>query len=163
MLGCVHSLECLAKCTTSQEPWRQLIVAVNMVCRVQEKRHHITAELGYSESWWLKYDFYFAYCEAAFDMRYIHDYHVTWRKREQQEPAIGAPQPTAAGAVSTVVAAAEAGAGWVKQELPTDSVTQVRCDTSHARPTTSQPYGCPALRAVYRSIHLSGQYVAASF
>lgn len=95
-----------------------------------EKRHHITAELGYSQAWWLKYDFYFAYCEAAFDIKYIHDYHVTWKKAGQPEPAapLGVAQPPAAtaAAVSTVVAAAEAGAGWVKQELPTDSVTQVR-------------------------------------
>jgi hypothetical protein len=90
----------------------------------QEKRHHITAELGYSETWWRKYDFYFAYCEAAFDMRYIHDYHVTWHKSAAAEPAgsLAAAQPAA---VAAVVAAAGAGAGWVKQELPTDSFTQV--------------------------------------
>ena len=36
--------------------------------------------LGYSERFWRKYQFYFAYCEAAFDARYIHDYHVVWAK-----------------------------------------------------------------------------------
>jgi hypothetical protein len=93
----------------------------------QEKHHHITAELGYSETWWRKYDFYFAYCEAAFDMRYIHDYHVTWHKSQAAEPtgSLASAQPAAVAAVSTVVAAAGAGAGWVKQELPTDSFTQV--------------------------------------
>lgn len=102
----------------------------------QEKRHHITAELGYSDTWWRKYDFYFAYCEAAFDIRYIHDYHVTWRKGEHAEPAglAAHAQPAAGAAVSTVVAAAEAGAGWVKQELPTDSFTQVRTTPAPAHP-----------------------------
>jgi hypothetical protein len=120
----------------------------------QEKRHHITAELGYSETWWRKYDFYFAYCEAAFDIRYIHDYHVTWRKSEQQEAAgtLAYAHPASAGAVSTVVAAAEAGAGWVKQELPTDSFTQVCGNTathpagvvrpSNAAPQHSAVCGC---------------------
>jgi predicted NAD/FAD-binding protein/cyclopropane fatty-acyl-phospholipid synthase-like methyltransferase len=36
--------------------------------------------LGYSQRFWRKYHFYFAYCEAAFDARYIHDWHVTWVK-----------------------------------------------------------------------------------
>lgn len=57
-------------------------------------------------------------------MRYIHDYHVTWHKSEAQEPAgsLASAQPAA---VAAVVAAAGAGADWVKQELPTDSFTQV--------------------------------------
>lgn len=93
---------------------------------LQEKRHHITAELGYSDTWWRKYDFYFAFCEAAFDVRYIYDFHVTWQKGEQQQGTLASAQPAGVGAVSSVVAAAEAGAGWVKQELPTDSFTQVR-------------------------------------
>lgn len=102
------------------------------VCVSQEKRHHITAELGYSQTWWRKYDFYFAFCEAAFDVRYIHDFHVTWVKGQQQEHTglTAGAQPAAAAAVSTVVAAAEAGAGWVKQELPTDSFTQVTSGVS---------------------------------
>jgi hypothetical protein len=96
---------------------------------LQEKRHHITAELGYSDTWWRKYDFYFAYCEAAFDIRYIHDYHVTWLKGEQAqgEGLSGSLAATGAALPASVVAAAEAGAGWVKQELPTDSFTQVGC------------------------------------
>jgi hypothetical protein len=113
--------------------WARLIIPALMclsvcLCCSQEKRHHITAELGYSQTWWRKYDFYFAFCEAAFDVRYIHDFHVTWVKGQQQEHTglVAGAQPAAAAAVSTVVAAAEAGAGWVKQELPTDSFTQVR-------------------------------------
>lgn len=44
-------------------------------------REHIL-KIGYSERFWRKYQFYFAYCEAAFDARYIHDYHLVWRKGE---------------------------------------------------------------------------------
>ncbi len=36
--------------------------------------------LGYSERFWRKYRFYFAYCEAGFDAQYIHTYQVEWRK-----------------------------------------------------------------------------------
>jgi cyclopropane-fatty-acyl-phospholipid synthase len=36
--------------------------------------------LGYPPSWWRKWRFYFAYCEAAFDARYIHDYQVVFVK-----------------------------------------------------------------------------------
>lgn len=37
-------------------------------------------DLGYSERFWRKYRFYFAYCEAAFDARYIHTFQMTWIK-----------------------------------------------------------------------------------
>lgn len=122
------------------------------VCRPQEKRHHITAELGYSQTWWRKYDFYFAFCEAAFDVRYIYDFHVTWVKGQQHEHTgvLAGAQPAAAAAVSTVVAAAEAGAGWVKQELPTDSFTQVRATwkrhwQEQAARSSCLPPACKAL------------------
>ncbi|KAK9818144.1 hypothetical protein WJX72_007777 [[Myrmecia] bisecta] len=36
--------------------------------------------LGYSLRFWRKYRFYFALCEAAFEAKFIHNYHVTWVK-----------------------------------------------------------------------------------
>ncbi|KAL4447595.1 hypothetical protein ABPG75_004814 [Micractinium tetrahymenae] len=45
-----------------------------------EARRPEVLALGYSERFWRKYRFYFAYCEAAFDARYIHTYQVTWVK-----------------------------------------------------------------------------------
>ena len=36
--------------------------------------------LGYSEKFWRKYLFYFEYCSAAFQDKYIHNYIVTWMK-----------------------------------------------------------------------------------
>ncbi|KAL4856846.1 Tuberculostearic acid methyltransferase UfaA1 [Chlorella vulgaris] len=48
-----------------------------------EQRKEEVLALGYSERFWRKYRFYFAYCEAAFDAKYIHTYQVTWVKDEQ--------------------------------------------------------------------------------
>ncbi|PSC74866.1 cyclopropane-fatty-acyl-phospholipid synthase [Micractinium conductrix] len=48
-----------------------------------EARQEEVLALGYSERFWRKYRFYFAYCEAAFDARYIHTFQVTWVKDEQ--------------------------------------------------------------------------------
>lgn len=45
----------------------------------EEKKDDALA-LGYSERFWKKYQFYFAYCEAAFDARYIHTFQMTWVK-----------------------------------------------------------------------------------
>ena len=36
--------------------------------------------LGYSEKFWRKYLFYFEYCSAAFQDKYIHNFIVTWMK-----------------------------------------------------------------------------------
>jgi len=45
----------------------------------EAKKQHIL-ELGYSERFWRKYRFYFLYCEAGFDAKYIHTYQVSWVK-----------------------------------------------------------------------------------
>jgi hypothetical protein len=45
----------------------------------EDRKEDILA-LGYSARFWRKYRFYFAYCEAAFDARYIHTFQVTWIK-----------------------------------------------------------------------------------
>jgi hypothetical protein len=85
-------------------------------------------KLGYSEKFWLKYDFYFAYCEAGFDAKYIHNFHVTWEKRPGHAGAgTAAASDPAAGSVSAAGTTSGPGdvAGWVRQELPSDSVTQV--------------------------------------
>ena len=38
-------------------------------------------KLGYPVSWFNLFDMYFAYCEAGFEEKYIHDYHYTFVKR----------------------------------------------------------------------------------
>jgi cyclopropane-fatty-acyl-phospholipid synthase len=45
-----------------------------------ERRRDEVLELGYSARFWRKYRFYFAYCEAGFDARYIHTFQLTWVK-----------------------------------------------------------------------------------
>lgn len=45
----------------------------------EEKKDAVLA-LGYSERFWRKYRFYFVYCEAAFDAKYIHTFQMTWVK-----------------------------------------------------------------------------------
>jgi hypothetical protein len=80
----------------------------------------------------VQYDFYFAYCEAGFDAKYIHDFHVTWQKRataassSSNASAVAQARAMAAVAVGDV---AGHGVAWMKQELqqqlPSDSITQV--------------------------------------
>lgn len=88
--------------------------------------------LGYSEKFWLKYDFYFAYCEAAFDAKYIHDFHVTWTKATEGAALAGGSGVSSSDMKNVVDAVGIPGVidaagvtGWVKQELPADSGTQV--------------------------------------
>lgn len=45
-----------------------------------EENQEQIVQLGYPLRFWKKYRFYFAYCEAAFDARYIHTFQVTWVK-----------------------------------------------------------------------------------
>lgn len=71
----------------------------------------------------LQYDFYFAYCEAAFDAKYIHDFHVTWEKRQAAGGTSGSGAKSRDAPVMEVAGQLQ---GWVKQELPSDSITQVR-------------------------------------
>ena len=46
----------------------------------EARKDHIISKLGYSERFWKKYRFYFVYCEAGFDAKYIHTFQVTWIK-----------------------------------------------------------------------------------
>jgi cyclopropane-fatty-acyl-phospholipid synthase len=46
----------------------------------EDKKDYIISKLGYSERFWKKYRFYFIYCEAGFDAKYIHTFQVTWVK-----------------------------------------------------------------------------------
>jgi len=52
--------------------------------------------LGYPDTWWRKWRFYFAYCEAAFDARYIHDYQIAFVKAAEKE-AGGGPSGSGGG------------------------------------------------------------------
>eukprot|EP00775_Hariotina_reticulata_P004736 gene4736-4986_t len=80
----------------------------------KERKQEIL-KLGYSEKFWLKYDFYFAYCEAGFDAKYIHDFHVTWEKRHQGQAGAttaAVPGPAATGVGAVVATARGDMAGW---------------------------------------------------
>lgn len=35
---------------------------------------------------WCRFEFYFAYCEAAFDCRYLQDYQILWQRIETPHP-----------------------------------------------------------------------------
>lgn len=43
-------------------------------------KKELIAKLGYPASFWRKYRFYFAYCEAGFDARYILNYQVAFTR-----------------------------------------------------------------------------------
>ena len=53
-------------------------------------RKELTANLGYPASFWRKYRFYFAYCEAGFDAGYILNYQVAFTKVEEKTGGAGA-------------------------------------------------------------------------
>ncbi|KXZ44875.1 hypothetical protein GPECTOR_61g828 [Gonium pectorale] len=87
-----------------------------------EARKPEVLALGYSERFWRKYRFYFVFCEAAFDARYIHNYHVLLVK-DSAAAAQAAAQQGAGGAQPAALLPTTAGA--LVQELPTDPVTQL--------------------------------------
>ncbi|GLC46603.1 hypothetical protein PLESTB_001222700 [Pleodorina starrii] len=84
-----------------------------------ETRREEVLALGYSDRFWRKYRFYFVFCEAAFDARYIHNYHVLLVKDAQSVPAASA----ATGVAAREVAPRQASV--LAHELPSDPVTQV--------------------------------------
>ncbi|KAF5839621.1 cyclopropane fatty acid synthase [Dunaliella salina] len=95
-----------------------------------EDRRTDVLRLGYSERFWRKYRFYFAYCEASFDARYIHNFHLSWVKDTNPIPAAEQADAnrgsSAALAVSPMfnVSATSAAAEALSRELPSDPITQ---------------------------------------
>ena len=84
--------------------------------------HHAHPHVGlHSSSLAVRCRFYFAYCEAAFDARYIHNFQITWAMSAAAAPAplLGAPR-AGTGPVSL------AASGKAAAAAPTDSVTQAR-------------------------------------
>lgn len=63
--------------------------------------------------------FYFTYCEAAFDARYIHNFQITWTKAAEAGPA--EPDTVAGSADAAATAALPP-----SSRDPPDPVTQVR-------------------------------------
>jgi cyclopropane fatty-acyl-phospholipid synthase-like methyltransferase len=84
--------------------------------RWNEKHSELLA-LGYDDVFIRKYDFYFAYCEAAFAVKYIHDYIITWKRAAD----------TAGGVVRSSSGSEVAGASSLYQVgcQPTLSINQV--------------------------------------
>ncbi len=93
--------------------------------------------------------FYFGYCEAGFDGRYIHDYHLTWVKDNGNSTVFttsvsnglsNGPATTATTAVTTTSTPgqqfASAALTAMQRELPSDPVNQVLRDT-HTHTNTS--------------------------
>ena len=76
----------------------------------EENKEHII-KIGYSERFWRKYQFYFAYCEAGFDFRYIHDFHLTFKKSEDlvahPTAAVDKPRATPGQRADTAMASAD--------------------------------------------------------
>lgn len=55
-----------------------------------------------STTWNSARRFYFAYCEAAFDAKYIHDYHILWVKDAAATTALASqPLPSSAALTSS--------------------------------------------------------------
>ena len=53
-------------------------------------KKELVAKLGYPASFWRKYRFYFAYCEAGFDARYILNYQVAFTRLAEGAEGAGA-------------------------------------------------------------------------
>jgi hypothetical protein len=79
--------------------------------------------------------FYFAYCEAGFDARYLHNFHLTWVKESGDSYLTTADTPfhapVAAGATAAGVSplanawGASSAAAVLQRELPSDPVNQL--------------------------------------
>ncbi|KAG2492394.1 hypothetical protein HYH03_009340 [Edaphochlamys debaryana] len=82
-----------------------------------EQRKAEVLALGYSEKFWRKFRFYFVFCEAGFDARYIHNYHLLLVK----DANATANAASAAGSAPVLPSPASA----LMHELPTDPITQV--------------------------------------
>ncbi|GAX82389.1 hypothetical protein CEUSTIGMA_g9817.t1 [Chlamydomonas eustigma] len=84
-----------------------------------EKRRDEILALGYSDRFWRKFRFYFVYCEAGFDYRYIHNFHLVWVKKEMEEgrEALGGGHRGNTGAAAFL--------SEVRNEVPSDPITQV--------------------------------------
>ena len=90
--------------------------------------------------------FYFAYCEAAFDAKYIHNYQITWKKDGLvQTPPAGQASSSGHSVTSMLVHG--------DRTRPADPVTQVRIvlrarqcvwDLVTAAHLLCQPASCPA-------------------
>ncbi|GIL82213.1 hypothetical protein Vretimale_7189 [Volvox reticuliferus] len=84
-----------------------------------EKRRDDVLALGYSDFFWRKYRFYFVFCEAAFDARYIHNYHLLFIKDAQSVPA----SSTVANSLAPTSTPRQA--DTLVHDLPSDPITQV--------------------------------------
>lgn len=74
----------------------------------------------------IKPRFYFAYCEASFDARYIHNFHLTWVKNEPGMATGALPGGASAAAPAVFnVSATSVAAEALSRELPSDPITQV--------------------------------------
>ena len=95
---------------TTLELWRE----------AWEARRPEVLALGYSEEFFRKYVFYFVYCAAGFQEKYIHDFVITWAK-EKEVPRPEAPAGTLARGAPAVGAALAlalaAGVGFAAGQL----------------------------------------------
>jgi cyclopropane-fatty-acyl-phospholipid synthase len=71
-------------------------------------------QLGYTERFWRKWQFYFAYCEAAFDAGYIRDFHVVWEKRAELVQAETPATMTSATTTTTTTSISSGSDLWTQ-------------------------------------------------
>ncbi|KAK9804082.1 hypothetical protein WJX73_004574 [Symbiochloris irregularis] len=83
-----------------------------------EQRREELLALRMTDRFWRKFRFYFAYCEAAFDARYIHNFQISWEKAADVGTA-------GAGRVESSVDASASSGLPLSAKDPTDPVTQV--------------------------------------
>ena len=79
-----------------------------------EARRPEVLALGYSEEFFRKYVFYFVYCAAGFQEKYIHDFVITWAK-EKEVPRPEAPAALARGAPAVGAARASLERGTIEK------------------------------------------------
>ncbi|BDA46075.1 probable cyclopropane-fatty-acyl-phospholipid synthase at C-terminar half [Coccomyxa sp. Obi] len=134
-----------------------------------ERERAAILQLGYSERYWRKFRFYFAYCEAAFDAKYIHNFQIRWSKAIDQSAPL---EPSSSQELPKEPI--------TKAAAPADPVTQVLlaiyfflagCVVSQSRmlwvmPAASAVFACilatvaaasSLLSSSYRSLSVEGQ------
>jgi cyclopropane fatty-acyl-phospholipid synthase-like methyltransferase len=125
----------------------------------EEKKSDVL-NLGYSEWFWRKYRFYFAYCEGAFDAKYIHTFQMTWVKdqvpRLTEADVRNALERSKAGLPVEVALTSGVGA--------TARAVFSKDDTSSSLLSSSTPPGNDALTQIIMSIYffLAGVAVSTS-
>ena len=96
-------------------------------------KKELIAKLGYPASFWRKYRFYFAYCEAGFDARYILNYQVAFTKLAEAGGTAGAAGGDGIGGGGSAVAVAAAAAALAAKKAAAAASSSSSSSSSLAR------------------------------